>query len=160
MSDKTRRDSYLAAYMETQSTTETSVGVVYPDPVRTYGPPQHKPLVYYGPPSVPPGPLIEYPGSRYPILETMLQLPEKLEFLPKLITSFLGVTKILLKVVLLKLILKFVIMFCLFFFLPKLDMLDMVTEPDRKPITADSSSNNTSTTMEGICVTTYPVRDY
>ncbi len=138
-----RRDSYLSAYMESQSTTEVLPGVVYPELVRTYGPPQYKPPVYYGPPAIPPGPPIEYPSGHYPLLDTMLQLPEKLEFLPKLITAFLGIKKILLKVVLLKLILKFVVMFCLFFFLPKLEMLDMSTEMEMKP-SAAASVNGTS----------------
>lgn len=144
------RDSYISAYMDFQTSTEPHVGVVYPEPPRTYGPPQPKPQPHYGPPGYPPAPPPqEYPISEYPLLDMMYHLPEKLEFLPKLITGFLGITKVLLKVVLLKIVLKLVVMFCLFFFLPKLEMLDMVTdmEPTTKPsVTASASANATAVT--------------
>lgn len=147
ISNNIRQDSYLSAYMDIQSTTDQSVGVVYPEPMRTYGPPQPKPMVYYGPPS---GPPTEYHHTSYaPMLDILMQLPSKLEFLPKLITAFLGVTKILLKVVLLKLVLKFVVMFCLFFFLPKLEMLDTATEMVTKPSMALTTNSTSAAPANG-----------
>lgn len=140
------RDSYISAYMDFQTSTEPHVGVVYPEPPRTYGPPQPKPSPHYGPPSYPPGPppQPEYAISEHPLLDMVYHLPEKLEFLPKLITGFLGITKVLLKIVLLKIILKLVVMFCLFFFLPKLEMLDMATDMEitTKPSMSTLASAN------------------
>lgn len=143
--DPPRRDSYMSAYMDLQGSTESSAGVVYAEPLRTYGPPQPKPLVYYGPPAVhAPIPVdhhtyaAEY--SYAPLIDILMKLPEKLDFLPKFIAGFLGITKILLKVVLLKMILKFIVMFCLFFFLPKLSMLESATDVE---LTNASPANNT-----------------
>lgn len=145
------RDSYISAYMDFQTSTEPHVGVVYPEPPRMYGPPQPKPPPHYGPPNYPPGPPSppEIPMSEHPLLNLVYNLPEKLEFLPKMITGFLGIAKVLLKVVLLKLILKLVVMFCLFFFLPKLEMLDMATdmEPTTKPTVIASASANVTAAM-------------
>lgn len=132
--------------MDSQGANDANVGVVYPEPVRTYGPPQPKP-VYYGPPITPTGgPLMEYSPSPFSsIMDIMSQLPEKLEFLPKVASVLLTVTKILLKVVVLKLILKFVFIFCMYFFLPKLEMLDMMTGMDvSEASTMMSPSNNTT----------------
>lgn len=143
--DKGNRDSYLSAYMQSQGTNDVPVGVVYPEPVRTYGPPQPKPM-YYGPP-IPPsgGPLMEYSNPYSSIMDMMTHLPEKLEFLPKVASVLLTVTKILLKVVLLKIILKFVFMFCMYFFLPKLEMLDMMTGMDAGETSTMMSPGNSTT---------------
>lgn len=165
VNDNSRQDTYMNAYMEFQSTSELPLGVVYPESAHTYGPPQPRPLPppYYGAPApYPPSPPLPhiYPAEpHFPLLETMLHLPSKLEFVPKLITAFLEITKILLKVVLLKIVLKFVVMFCLFFFLPKLDMLDMMTDMSTKPsqsmaTVATAASNNSTvaadTSSEGM----------
>lgn len=134
--------------MEMQSTTNMPVGVVYPEPIRTYGPPQPKPI--YGSLSGPQALPTEYDHVYYtPLLDILMQLPSKLEFLPKLITASLSVTKILLTIVVLKLILKFVVMFCLFFFLPKLEMLDTVTEIHTKPSMVVASNSNSTTPTNG-----------
>lgn len=136
--------------MEMQSTTDMPVGVVYPEPMRTYGPPQPKPMIYYGSLSGSPALSTEYDHVSYtPLLDILMQLPSKLEFLPKLITASLSVTKILLTVVVLKLILKFVVMFCLFFFLPKLEMLDTATEIHTKPSAVVASNSNSTTPTNG-----------
>lgn len=124
--DKNIRDSYISAYMDSQGTNESPVGVVYPEPSRPYGPPQPKPI--YGHPILPSGgPLMEIAGPTFSIMDILSQLPQKLEFLPKVASVLLAVTKILLKITVLKIILKFVFIFCLYFFLPKMEMLDMMT---------------------------------
>ncbi|XP_065221277.1 uncharacterized protein LOC135846225 [Planococcus citri] len=146
--DKTIRDSYLSAYMDSQGTNDSPVGVVYPEPSRPYGPPQPKPM--YGPPSIPSGGhVMEIAGPTFSIMDILSQLPEKLEFLPKAASVLLTVTKILLKVVVLKIILKFVFIFCLYFFLPKLEMLDMMTSMTgmemSEPTTVKTPLNATTT---------------
>lgn len=149
--EKSTRDTYISAYMDSQTASELPAGVVYPEPSRTYGLPQHKPPspVYYGPPvGHPVGPPIEY-GSPFPsVFEILSHLPEKLEFVPKVASVMLTLTKIMLKVVLLKVILKFIFMFCLFFFLPKLDMLDMVTSLESAATTIKPSSHNSTHSAE------------